>query len=122
MNCVDYSRGWCNRHGTPAFCKGETFACDYEKIRSKQGSTTGGITMDEVLKKIQGGTKMEINKIVFEKLANSEWYAKELRKVGEWLIKNADAMAAKADLRKGIDISAKIDPNRETEVLVMKKI
>lgn len=61
---------------------------------------------------------MEIHKVAFEKQANSEWYAKELRKVGEWLIKNSDAMAAKADTRKGIDIRANIDPNRETEVLV----
>lgn len=59
------------------------------KLASKQGSTTGGITRDEALKRIQGGTKMTENNAI----ATNEWYAKQIRELGEYFIKNAETFA-----------------------------
>lgn len=95
--CRSYWQGHCrDKHGIsmPVKCGGDIFKCDRKKKEEPEMTKETNVI----------GTR--------------DWYAKQIREVGEFLMKSADTLALDVKGRSGIDIWASINPNDLTEVKI----
>lgn len=92
--------------------------CDGEKIKVECGGNILNCDYISYLSIRKDAKEMATKNNVS---ATNEWYAQQIRKVGEFLVKNADLLVPDVKETFGIDIRASINPMEQTEIEVKNR-